>query len=185
MAPKPYESLLRAAIFEANHASAAPLGAVQCHGYTAAPPGVASCASPWPARRKGEDERVANGGRREPWSRTHECIGMTGHYHHPDDLKRMKDLRALAPREFDAWRALNDIVKREDGAIPRKFRELIAVAVACTTQCPYCLEAHTKAAKAARATRKEVAEASLLAAALRAGGAATHGTLALRFFDGE
>jgi len=53
MAPKPYESLLRAAMFEANHASAAPLGAVQCHGYTAAPPGVASCASPWPARMEG------------------------------------------------------------------------------------------------------------------------------------
>ncbi len=110
---------------------------------------------------------------------------MTGHYHHPDDLKRMKDLRALAPREFDAWRALNDVVKREDGAIPRKYRELIAVAVACTTQCPYCLEAHTRAAKAAGATREEIAEASLLAAALRAGGAATHGTLALRFYDDE
>ncbi|HXR43493.1 MAG TPA: carboxymuconolactone decarboxylase family protein, partial [Pseudolysinimonas sp.] len=51
------------------------------------------------------------------------------------------------------------------------------------TQCPYCLDAHTKAAKAAGATRAEVAEAALLAAALRAGAAATHGTLALKLFD--
>ena len=48
---------------------------------------------------------------------------------------------------------------------------------------PVCLDAHTKAAKAAGATRAEVAEAALLAAALRAGAAAMHGTLALKLFD--
>ena len=55
--------------------------------------------------------------------------------------------------------------------------------MSCTTQCPYCLDAHTRAAKAAGATREEVAEAALLAASLRAGAAATHGTLALKLFD--
>ena len=70
-------------------------------------------------------------------------------------------------------------------AIPKKYRELIAIAVACTTQCPFCIEAHAKGAKAAGATREEVVEASLLAAALKAGGAATHGTMALKFFDKE
>ena len=60
---------------------------------------------------------------------------------------------------------------------------MIALGVAFTTQCPYCLDAHTRAAKAAGATREEVAEAALLAAALRAGAAATHGTLALKLFD--
>ena len=74
---------------------------------------------------------------------------------------------------------------RADGAIPQKYRELIAIAVACTTQCPYCIEAHVKAAKAAGVTREELVESAMIAAALRAGGAATHGAMALKFFDKE
>ena len=65
----------------------------------------------------------------------------------------------------------------------RKYRELIALAVACTTQCPYCLDVHGRAAKKAGATREEVTEAALLTAALRAGAAVTHGALALKLFD--
>jgi AhpD family alkylhydroperoxidase len=107
---------------------------------------------------------------------------MSDHYHDPADLRLMKEMRKLAPAEFEAWLALNNIVGR-DGAIPRKYRELIAIGVACTTQCPYCIEVHAKAAKAAGATREEIVEAAFVSAALRAGGAATHGTMALKFFD--
>ena len=110
---------------------------------------------------------------------------MSDHYHDPADLRLLKEMGKLAPTDFNAWLALDRIVGREDGAIPRKYRELIAVAVACTTQCPYCIEVHTKAAKKAGASREEVTEASLLAAALRAGGAATHGAMALKFYDKE
>jgi AhpD family alkylhydroperoxidase len=108
---------------------------------------------------------------------------MSEHYHGAADLQLLKDMRKLAPKDFEAWLNLDNIVKREDGAIPRKYRELIALAVACTTQCPYCIEAHAKAAKAVGATREELAESAFLAAALRAGGAATHGAMALKFFD--
>src|SRR5215831_19073796 len=66
---------------------------------------------------------------------------------------------------------------------PKKYRELIAIAVAHTTQCVYCIEVHTKNAKKAGATKEEVAESILLAAALRAGGAAAHGTLTMKFYD--
>ena len=104
-------------------------------------------------------------------------------YHDSDDLKRLGDLKALAPAEFKGFVALDTIVGREDGAIPRKCRELIALAVACTTQCPYCLDVHTRSAKRAGASREEVAEAALLSAALRAGAAVTHGTLAMKLFD--
>jgi AhpD family alkylhydroperoxidase len=107
------------------------------------------------------------------------------HYHDPDDLKLLRDLRTLAPEEFKGFVALDSIVGKEDGKIPRKYRELMALAVACTTQCPYCLDVHTKAAKKAGATREEVAETVFIAAALRAGAAATHGTLALKLFDRE
>ena len=105
------------------------------------------------------------------------------HYHEHDDLKLLRELKALAPEDFKAWIGLDAITGRENGAIPRKYRELIAIAVACTTQCPYCLDVHTRNAKKAGATRQEVAEASMLAAALRAGAAASHGTLALKLFD--
>lgn len=107
------------------------------------------------------------------------------HYHDESDLKRLADLRREAPAEFEAWMNLDRIVGRKDGAIPVKYRELVAVAVAHTTQCVYCIEVHTRAAKKAGASRQEVAEAVLLAAALRAGGAAAHGSLAMKFYDAE
>jgi AhpD family alkylhydroperoxidase len=108
---------------------------------------------------------------------------MPNHYHDESDLKLLKEMSQLAPEEFKAWVNLDRIVAREDGRIPRKYRELIALAVAHTTQCVYCIEVHAKAAKKAGAAKEEVAEAVLLAAALRAGGAAVHGTLAMKFFD--
>ena len=110
---------------------------------------------------------------------------MSDHYHDPADLGRLKEMSKLAPTEFNAWLNLDKIVGRDDGAIPRKYRELIALAVACTTQCPYCIEVHTKAAKAQGATRQEITESAFLAAALRAGGAATHGAMALKFYGEE
>jgi AhpD family alkylhydroperoxidase len=108
---------------------------------------------------------------------------MSEHYHDAGDLRLLKEMSKLAPTEFTAWLNLDKIVAREDGAIPRKYRELIALGVAVTTQCPYCIEAHVKAAKKAGASREEITESSLIAAALRAGGAATHGAMALKFYD--
>ena len=110
---------------------------------------------------------------------------MSDHYHDAGDLRFLKQMGKLAPNDFNAWLNLDKIVGREDGAIPRKYRELIALAVAFTTQCPYCIEVHVKGAKAAGASREEIAESSLLAAALRAGGAATHGAMALKFYEQE
>ena len=108
---------------------------------------------------------------------------MSDHYHDPADLRLLKDMRTLAPNDFEAWVGLNRIVGRSDGAIPRKHRELIAVAVACAINCPFCIEAHARAAKIAGASREELTEATLLAAAIRAGAATTHGAMALKFFD--
>lgn len=108
---------------------------------------------------------------------------MSDHYHDPADIRLLKEMRTLAPADFEAWVGFNRIVGRTDGNIPRKYRELIAVGVACAIHCPFCIEAHAKAAKAAGATREELVEATLVASAIRAGGATTHGTMALKFFD--
>jgi AhpD family alkylhydroperoxidase len=94
------------------------------------------------------------------------------------NLKKIKQMREAAPEGMAAFDALNAAVFK-DGALPLKVKELIAVAVAVTTQCPYCIEVHVKKAKAAGATDAELTEATLVAAALRAGGAVTHGTHAI------
>ena len=90
-------------------------------------------------------------------------------------LAKFKRLGALAPRIFETFAAF-DAAAFEGGAIPHKHKELMAVAVALTTQCPYCIEIHTGKAKRAGATEAELAEATLVAAAVRAGSAVTHGT---------
>ena len=110
---------------------------------------------------------------------------MSSHYHDPSDLTYLKRLHELAPVEYEAWLNLDKIVGREDGAIPRKYRELMAIAVALTTQCPYCIEVHTRAAKRAGATATELAETSFIAAALRAGAAATHGAMAMKLYGDD
>ena len=107
---------------------------------------------------------------------------MSEHYHDQRDLALLKEMRKFAPVDFDAWLNLDKIVGRRDGVVPQKFRELLAVAVALTTQCPYCIEVHARAAKVAGASSEELVETAFIAAALRAGGAATHGAMALKFF---
>src|SRR5262245_47634828 len=90
-------------------------------------------------------------------------------------LKKFGDLTPAAWEGFLAW----DKAVMADGAISAKKKELIALAVAMTTQCPYCIEIHTKRAKIAGCTEAEIAESVMVAAALRAGGAITHGTHSL------
>lgn len=94
------------------------------------------------------------------------------------NLAKFNRFGELAPAAFQGFVAF-DAAAFKDGAIPLKFKELMAVAVALTTQCPYCIEIHAKKAKKAGATEQDLAETTLVAAALRAGGAMTHGTHAL------
>src|SRR5437868_13979179 len=94
------------------------------------------------------------------------------------NLKKVKKLGELAPEAFESFVAFDEAAFK-GSAIPLKYKELMAVAVALTTQCPYCIEIHAKKAGNAGATEQELAETTLVAAALRAGGAITHGTHAL------
>ena len=92
---------------------------------------------------------------------------MSNPYHEKKDLALMKDMRQLAPADFDVWLSLDKTVGRTDGAIPQKYRELIAVAVAVTTQCRHCIEHHAKRARKAGCGEEELAEATMVATALR------------------
>ena len=91
------------------------------------------------------------------------------------NLAKFSRLKELAPEAFKAFVAFDEAAVKY-GVIPLKYKELMAVAVALTTQCPYCIEIHSKKAKNAGATEQELAETTLVAAALRAGAAMTHGT---------
>jgi AhpD family alkylhydroperoxidase len=84
----------------------------------------------------------------------------------------------LAPGPADAFRAFSNAVFA-DGALPAKTKQLIAVAVAHVTQCPYCIRGHTRAALSKRATPAEIMEAIWVAAEMRAGGSYAHSALAL------
>src|SRR4051794_8670947 len=96
-----------------------------------------------------------------------------------DNLSKIKRMNELAPELMKAFWAFDKLAVAE-GAIPVKYKELIAVAVALTTQCPYCIEIHSSNARKAGATETELVEAGMVAAALRAGAAVTHSTHALR-----
>ncbi|KIF01543.1 carboxymuconolactone decarboxylase [Streptomyces sp. RSD-27] len=104
-------------------------------------------------------------------------------YAHPDDLHRARSVGAAAAPEFAAWLAFQNAVDREDGAVPRRYRELISVAVALVTQCAYCLDVHTAAARRHGVTAEELAETAFVTASVRAGGTLAHALLADRLYE--
>src|SRR5205085_11899496 len=95
------------------------------------------------------------------------------------NLGKLKTLEANAPQAMGAFWAF-DKAAMADGAISGKYKELMALAVAFTTQCPYCIEIHAKKARGVGASDQEIAEVVTIAAALRAGAAITHGTHAMK-----
>jgi len=104
---------------------------------------------------------------------------MSEYFYALDARKHYKDLMEAQKDMFQAFRNFNSEVFEKGSALPRKVKELIAIGVAHTTQCLYCIEGHVKAAKKEGATDPEIAEAIFVAAALRAGGAFAHSTVAM------
>lgn len=91
------------------------------------------------------------------------------------NLAQLPHLKSLAPQTMHAFETF-DRAAMAAGSIPRKYKELIALGVALTTQCPYSLEVHRTNAVNAGATEAEMAEVVFLAAAMRATAAIAHGT---------
>ncbi|MDN4073042.1 carboxymuconolactone decarboxylase family protein [Fictibacillus terranigra] len=89
------------------------------------------------------------------------------------NLKKLANLNQLIPNGFRAYSRFNTEATKE-GKLNAKLKELIAVSIAHTTECPYCIDVHTKSAQRAGSTKEELSEAILVAAALLAGGAYAH-----------
>jgi len=91
--------------------------------------------------------------------------------------------RELAPAQAAAFHAFGEAVFA-DGALPAKIKQIVAVAVAHVTQCPYCIKGHTRLALSSGATREELMEAIWVAAEMRAGGTFAHSIIALAEMEG-
>lgn len=104
---------------------------------------------------------------------------MENHEMFPNATRESNEKKAaLAPKNIEAWRNFSSTVFKA-GALDEKTKQLIAVAVAHTTQCPYCIRAHTRGALNKGATPQEIMEAVWVAAEMRAGAAYAHANLAL------
>lgn len=110
---------------------------------------------------------------------------MAEYFDATEDRKYTRVYKDQTPDILAAFVNFDGAVFAAEGReIPLKYRELIAVAVATTTQCVYCIEAHAERAVKAGASEAELAEASWVATALRAGGGFAHGRLAFKFGAG-
>jgi AhpD family alkylhydroperoxidase len=102
---------------------------------------------------------------------------------YPKTTKELADKKAaLAPKNINAWRNFSKTVF-EAGALPEKTKQLIAVAVAHVTQCPYCIQSHTTQAIRKGASKEEIMEAIWVASEMRAGAAYAHATIAMAEMD--
>lgn len=103
---------------------------------------------------------------------------MTDSVYHPMTPELAHLRRELAPDIHAAWDQFSNSVFAA-GALDEKTKQLIAVAVAHVTQCPYCIKGHTKLATRKGATPQEIMEAIWVAAEMRAGGAYAHAAISL------
>ncbi|WP_052344661.1 carboxymuconolactone decarboxylase family protein [Thermocrispum municipale] len=102
-------------------------------------------------------------------------------HNHNEEAKFMADIKEAAPEMVSAFFGFDKAVfNRNAGNLDLATRELIAVGVAVTTQCPFCIEDHAKRAVKVGASKADVAEAVMVASALRAGGGVTHGWKAMK-----
>ncbi|MEK5067111.1 carboxymuconolactone decarboxylase family protein [Sporosarcina sp. FSL K6-1508] len=97
-------------------------------------------------------------------------------------ISRMSEFIELNPETTTAFFSFDKLAMKR-GLLSVKEKELIAVAIAHTTGCPYCIDGHVKGAKRAKATKEEIAESILVATALKAGSALAHSVNALNAFE--
>lgn len=100
---------------------------------------------------------------------------MTTNLYAKENIQNLTQIKNLAPEQSKAFTDFNAAVFK-DGALSKKEKEIIAVAITHVTQCPYCMDAHTKNAKKAGATLEELAEAVFVTVSVEAGGVVTHST---------
>lgn len=107
---------------------------------------------------------------------------MAASYYDSLDLTHIPELVKRAPEVSAAFFAFEKEVYREDSRLPLKTKELIAIAVAHVTGCPYCIDVHVRRFKEQGGSMEELIEALMVAASTRAGAVLSHGTQAWKAF---
>jgi len=101
---------------------------------------------------------------------------MENTYYNPADLKKFGNIAEwepnLAAKFFEYY---GDVFK--EGDLTAREKSLIALAVAHTVQCPYCIDAYTQDSLEKGATEKAMMEAIHVAAAIRGGASLVHGVM--------
>jgi alkylhydroperoxidase/carboxymuconolactone decarboxylase family protein len=103
---------------------------------------------------------------------------MSDSYYAKDGVKNFQKLMELNPDLFTSFLTFNQKVFAE-GALSVKIKELVAVACAHITRCPYCIDSHTNSAKKAGATDAEIAEVVFVAVAMNAGASFAHSCMSM------
>lgn len=93
-----------------------------------------------------------------------------------------RERRETSAEQTEAFRNFSKQVFSE-GALDAKTKQLIAVAAAHVTQCPYCIDSHARHALKAGASREQIMEAIWVAAEMRAGAAYAHSAIAHHAID--
>lgn len=96
-------------------------------------------------------------------------------YYKPEHLAKFAEIGKDAPALWEKFQAWYSAVFAE-GALSEREKALIALAVAHTVQCPYCIDAYSTGCLEKGADLAQMTEALHVAAAIRGGASLVHGT---------
>ena len=99
---------------------------------------------------------------------------MGDSYYRPEDLQHFPDVGKAAPELWEKFLQWYGSVF-EPGALSKREKSLIALAVAHAVQCPYCIDAYTQVSLAQGADEEQMTEAIHVASAIRGGASLVHG----------
>lgn len=97
------------------------------------------------------------------------------HYYHSHDLKKFPEMGTFSKELMDQFFAYYQTATSKEGALTKREKALIALAVSHVKQCPYCIDAYTTACLEAGADPEQMTEAIHVAAAMQAGVTLVHG----------
>lgn len=92
------------------------------------------------------------------------------------------ELKKMAPDAMGGFYAMSRAATA-DGALDKKTKELIALAIGVTQRCDGCIGFHAKALKELGATREEIAEVMAMSVYMGGGPALMYAADALRAYD--
>ncbi len=90
-------------------------------------------------------------------------------YYNPEDLERFPEIGKFSKELMDKFFEYYNSATAEDGALTKREKALIALAVSHTEKCPYCIDAYTNQCLSTGADPEQMTEAVHVAASISAG----------------